>query len=168
MTTKDKHALIRELRAAVAREASVLTLAARSAHEAATHEESRPENDKDTRGLEAAYLAGAQAERARELERVENALAFMVLRSFTDGAPIALSALVEVELDGAHAHANARQWYFIAPVGGGMKASIDGVEVVVVTPQSPVGGALIGRVVGDVVTLRVKLGTREYEICSVQ
>ena len=158
----DKQSLIRELRAAIVREIEVLMSAARSAHEAATHEESRPENDKDTRGLEAAYLAGAQAARARELEKVENALAFLVLRAFAPGDAVALSALVHVELDGEH------PCYFIAPVGGGMKASVDGVEILVVTPQSPVGSALIGRLAGDVIELRVKQGLREYEIRAIR
>ena len=50
------------------REVEVLTAAARSTHEAATHEENKAENDKDTRAIEAGYLAGAQADRVRELQ----------------------------------------------------------------------------------------------------
>ncbi len=158
----DKQALVRELRAIIAREIEVLTSAAKSAHAQATHEESKPENDKDTRGLEAAYLAGAQAERSRELEKVENLLAFLALRKFAEGDPIALSAVVALSLDGAEQH------YFISPVGGGMRASVDGVEVQVVTPQSPIGQALLGRTVGEIVELKVKQGRREYEVRDVQ
>ncbi len=158
----DKQALVRELRATVATEVESLMRAARSAHEQATHEESRPENDKDTRGLEAAYLAGAQANRSRELEKVENALAFLTLRAFGKADPIALSAVVELLRDGASQH------YFMSPVGGGMRANVGGVEIQVVTPPSPIGQALIGKTVGEVVELRVKQGLREYEICAVQ
>jgi transcription elongation GreA/GreB family factor len=157
----DKRALIHALHAELRREIGVLSSAAKDAREYAAHEEAKPENDKDTRGLEAAYLAGAQAERVRELEKVVNALEFLVLRDFKDGDAIALSAIVELDLDGALSH------YFFAPVGGGMRATIDGVDVQVVTPQSPMGQALVGKTVGDVVELRVKQGRREYEVVGV-
>ena len=160
--TIDKQALVRELRAAVAREIAVITLAARSAHAQATHEESRPENDKDTRALEASYLAGAQAERSRELEKVENALGFLTLRSFGEDDPIALTAIIELSIDSASQH------YFISPVGGGMRVKVAGVDVQVVTPQSPVGQALLGRTAGDVVDVKVRQGRRQYEILAVQ
>lgn len=42
---------------------------ARTAHAEATHEESRPEDKYDTRGLEAAYLASGQAKQAAEAKR---------------------------------------------------------------------------------------------------
>ena len=42
--------------------------AARNTLQAATHEESKAENEYDTRGLEASYLAGAQSKRAAEIE----------------------------------------------------------------------------------------------------
>src|SRR5262245_9842536 len=96
----DKRDLIRQLGAELDREIEVLKRAARSAHEAATHEESRPENDKDTRAVEAAYLAGAQADRARDLERIKRELSFLPLRVFRQQDPIAAAALIEVDLDG--------------------------------------------------------------------
>jgi len=157
----DKRALIQALKDELRREIGVLSAAAKDAREAATHEEAKPENDKDTRGLEAAYLAGAQAERVRELEKVVNALEFLVLRDFKDGEAIALSAIVELDLDGALSH------YFLAPVGGGMRATIEGIDLQVVTPPSPMGQALVGKTVGDVVELRVKQGKREYEVVAV-
>src|SRR4051812_3963394 len=46
-----------------------LVSAARAAHEAATHAESKPEDQYDTRGLEASYLAAAQARRVEEIDR---------------------------------------------------------------------------------------------------
>src|SRR5215470_16624733 len=111
----DKRALILELRTSIAKECAVLTAAARDAREAATHEEAKPENDKDTRAIEAAYLAGAQADRVRELERTANALEFLVLRDFRDGEPIGLGAIVELD------HEGTRSLCFVAPAGGGMK-----------------------------------------------
>jgi transcription elongation GreA/GreB family factor len=156
-----KRDLIRQLQAELGREIVVLKQAALTAREAATHEESRPENDKDTRAVEAAYLAGAQADRARDLERAVNALEFLPLRPFGPADPIASGAVVEVDLEGERLH------YFIAPQGGGLHASFEGKRIVVITPQSPIGLALLGKTVGDVVEVKTKNGLREYEIVRV-
>ena len=154
----DKRSLIHELRAVISRESAVLAAAAKDARAAATHEEAKPENDKDTRAIEAAYLAGAQAERVRELDRVANSLEFLALRDFDDNDSVALTAIVTL------AHEGVRTYYFISPVAGGMRARMGDVEVQVITPQSPMGQALVGRTVGDVVDVR----KREYEIVSVR
>lgn len=157
----DKSALIRALTADIARTAAVIEHAAREAKEAATHEDAKPENDKDTRAVEAAYLAGAQADRARELARTKATLSALALKRFSPGDPVAASALVELDQDGVSS------WYFLAPEGGGMKAVIEGVTVTVLTPQSVLGRELLGRSEGDSfdVTLQGKL--RSYEILSV-
>src|SRR5687767_406927 len=64
----DKQALVTALLAKLEAELANMTKAANTAREAATHEEAKPENDKDTRALEASYLAAGQAERVRDLE----------------------------------------------------------------------------------------------------
>lgn len=111
----EKREIILALEAEIARESAIIAKAARDARDAATHEESKPENDKDTRGLELSYLAGAQAKRVTELEKVTNSLKFMVLRHFSKGDAIDLSALVEVERNGA------QLYYFVCSFGGGMR-----------------------------------------------
>jgi len=161
-TIVDKRDLVRRLKEELDREIEVLERAARSAHEAATHEESRPENDKDTRAVEAAYLAGAQADRARDLERTKRELSFLPLRAFREEDPIVAGALIEVELDGKRCH------YFLAPSGGGLRVEIEGVTVQVIPPPSPMGRALLGRTAGDVVELRAEGRTREGEILEVR
>ena len=162
MPRLDKRVLVRTLVADLEAEIAVLTAAARSAHEAATHEEAKPENDKDTRSVEAAYLAGAQAERVRDLERVASALSTLPLKEFGEADDIAVSAIVEVAVRGA------RQWCFLARDGGGRKARVGAVEIQVVTPVSPLGEALVHARQGDVVEVTTPAGVREYEICSVQ
>jgi hypothetical protein len=157
----NKGDLVKRLQAELEGQIAVLERAAQGAREAATHEENRPENDKDTRSVEAAYLAGAQADRVRDLARVVNALGFLTLRSFREDEPIAASALVEVDLDGKRFH------YFLAPQGGGLRATLDGVVVQVLTPQSPMGQALLGKTVGEVVEVRAEGRVREYEIVAV-
>ena len=157
----DKRALIAKLRDDLAGTIAVLRHAAQEAREAATHEEAKPENDKDTRAVEAAYLAGAQADRVRELERTSAALASLDLRSFGPADAISSAALVELDTDGA------THWYFLAPQGGGMRVTVGGVEVQVVTPQSALGRELLGKALGAVVELKLQQKVRSYEIVGV-
>ena len=161
MPAIDKRALIVALRDDIARTVAVLARAAHDAREAATHEENKPENDKDTRAVEAAYLAGAQADRARDLERTSAALGSLDLRRFADGDPISASALIEVE------HGGAAHWYFLAPQGGGLRVPQGGVEVQVITPQSALGRELLGKSAGDAFDARIGGKLRSYEILSV-
>ncbi len=151
----DKRALVRKLREELAREIAAMKDAQRLAREAATHEEAKPENDKDTRALEASYLARGQAERVRDMERADNALEFLVVRACEK---VTLGAIVELD------HEGARSVYFLAPVGGAIRAVVEGVTVQVVTPEAPMGRALVGKEAGDVVDVRGK----EYEIVLVQ
>jgi len=157
----DKRALIAGLREDLARTIAVLRHAAEETREAATHEEAKPENDKDTRAVEAAYLAGAQAERVRDLERTSASLASLDLRSFGASDPISSAALIELDADGA------THWYFLVPQGGGLRATVGGVEVQVITPQSALGRELLGKTLGDVVEVRLQQKLRSYEIIAV-
>lgn len=96
----------------------------------------KPENKYDTRGLEASYLAGAQAERAAELQRDLQVLANLPLRSFGPDDKVAATALVTIDRDGNKAR------YFMMPVGGGARLTSPAGPVTVVTPHSPIGLAL--------------------------
>ena len=119
--------------------------AARATHEAATHPESRPENDKDTRGVELSYLAAGQSARAMELQRAVSELRAIKLRSFDD-APIAVTALVRLRDEDSEVESH----YLLAPAsGGGPKLSYGGAPVAVVSPAAPLGKALVGRRTDD-------------------
>lgn len=136
--------------------------AARATYEAATHEESKPENEYDTRGLEASYLAGAQSQRVAEIEELIFVYKQVKPRAFADGQEIASTALVEIDLDGKHS------WVFIMPKGGGFSVSYSGKTIQIVSPSSPLGEALIGLAAGDVATVETGNQIREYEIISVE
>ncbi len=142
-------------------DAENLRAQANATREAATHEESRPENDKDTRGLEASYLARGQARRVEETEEAIAKLKFLPLLAYAEDDEVGLSALVTVEDD------SGTQRYFVSPVAGGAEATVDGVVVRVITPASPLGRALVGKTVGDSFELRVQRDVREYEIVSL-
>ena len=53
------------------------------------------------------------------------------------------------------------------PKGGGQTVVFEDQSVQVITPESPLGKSLIGRLVGDVVVLEAGQKKREYEIVSI-
>jgi transcription elongation GreA/GreB family factor len=125
----------------------------------ATHEEAKPENDKDTRALEQTYLARGQAMRAEAL-----AEEISLLRSLDLGQKakaVVAGALIALTDD------DGTRCLFYAPHGGGNEFEVDGVQVTVVTPVSALGRALLGREVGDEIELRVRGQQRFYEIEAV-
>lgn len=135
---------------------------ARLTREGATHEEAKPENDKDTRALEATYLARGQAKRVEELRTGASLLRAMELRAFRTGESAALSALVTVR-EGDTTHR-----YFLTTAGGGLELSADGQTVRVVTVTSPVGRALVGKETGEVVQVAAGAGLRELELVEIR
>jgi len=146
--------LIAQLEAALA--------TARAAHAAAiegsTHEEAKPENDKDTRGLEQSYLARGQAQRVAENEAAIGDVNALALREFGPKASIAMSALVTVDEDGTELVV------FLSPAGGG-NVLAGGVQVV--TPSSPLGRALLGKKVDDNVELQLPGKLRSFVVSAI-
>lgn len=147
--------------AALAAQAEAMRASARETREGATHAESRAENDKDTRGLESSYLARGQAMRVEDLEESATKLRFLPLRDLGAGDPIAIGAVVTLLIDDTSAT------YFLVPVEGGLKVSLGGTDVQLVTPAAPLGRALLDKHTGDEFVLRIAGREREYEIDAV-
>lgn len=139
-----KEALLQLIISTLAADLAVLSTAARAAHEGATHEECIPDNEYDTTALEASYIAQGQANRAQEIRGALESYRKLTLRSFEDDVPIRLTALVTLEDDDGN-----RRRLFLGPEAGGLKIADGADEVVVITPQSPLGRDLIGKVEGD-------------------
>lgn len=140
----------------------VLFTAAKTAHEAATHEENAPDNKYDTLSLEASYVAQGQANRAQEIKAALEVYKNLPLRHFDGDSPIRLGALVTLEAGVA-----GTRTVFIGPLEGGLKVEQAGIEVVVITPASPLGKGLIGKVVGDCAAVGVGDSVTEFEIVEV-
>jgi transcription elongation GreA/GreB family factor len=157
----DKREILKLLRERVNADLAVMNAAQRTVVEGATHEENKPENDKDTRALEQSYLARGQAQRVVELQGELNQLKALEPRTFTAETAIALGALVAIDDGKESVH------YFIAPGGGGLRVTVEGVEVRVVTPQSPIARALLGKREGDDLELRTPQGVTECSIARV-
>lgn len=142
MMTKEQ--LLLQIQEMLAANLTVLSTAARTAHEAATHAECLPDNKYDTTALEASYIAQGQANRAQEIRGALESYRTLQLRHFDDDAPIRLTALVALEDDDG-----VRKELFLGPEAGGLKIADGAAEIVVITPQSPLGRALIGKQTGD-------------------
>ncbi len=158
-----KKALVAALIGQLDAELSNMRRAAKDAREAATHEEAKPENDKDTRALEASYLAGAQAARVRDLEQTVKGIGGMALLDLA-GKIVQASAVLTLEDEEGETTV-----FFYAPLGGGtsLTAAAFSSPVQVLTPQSPMGAAVLGKSKGDVIELRVKGKPRELTLVDV-
>lgn len=141
---------------------TVFSVAAKTAHEASIHEENVPDNKYDTLSLEASYVAQGQANRAQEIKRALHAYRTLALQHFEADAPIRLTALVTLEAEDGETRT-----VFIGPEEGGLKLTLDGEEILVITPGSPLGNDLIGKCVGDLVSIGIHRLKRDFEIVRV-
>lgn len=130
-------ALLTELRQELARRQD----AAREAAQGATDEESKAEDKYDTRATESSYLARGQAMQVEELSED-----LRILEGFNLPANCSVArpgALVEVDMSGDQLA------FFLLPRAGGLDTKIDGMEITVITPMSPIGEQIQGRFAGD-------------------
>ncbi len=158
----NKSQLVREILAALSDSLGLLEKAARASHAEATHESSKAESKYDTRGLEAAYLAGGQARQAGEILDSLKAYESLAVKDFAADEAANLTALVELEADGM------RSSYFIGPRNGGLEITMGRKEVTVITPQSPLGQNLMGKKAGARWTTRLGGSTVKYHVVSVR
>lgn len=122
--------------------------AADVAREAATDEEARADSKYDTQGLESSYLARGHAMMLEDLAEDFRRLKSFLLPVFDPADPIDLGALVDVEMDGEP------MWFMILPGGGGTDVVVDGREVTVLTPDTPLGEQLMSKTAGEAFLVR--------------
>lgn len=157
-----KRRILEYLRHQVAEELAAMENAQRGVQDAVTHEEARPENDKDTRALEQSYLARGQAKRVIELRDAKSALDALVPRDFGEDDPIATTALVRV------AFGDEEKWCFIVPTAvAGTVLELDGHRVSVLSVKAPLGRVLLGKRLGDDVDFETPTATKEGSIVAV-
>ncbi len=158
----DKLKLIEQIIKILEADVAGMKSAALGTYAAATGEESKPENKYDTFALEASYLAGAQAKRVVEIESSLKVYRTLEIKTFNDSSRIESTAIVEVDLEGKTTHV------FIVPAKGSLTLTFEGLPLQVITPQSPLGEALLGLRVGDVAKLDKGDRQLEYEIVSIR
>jgi transcription elongation GreA/GreB family factor len=161
MTKTDKVQLLEMVISQLQKDLGALIDAAKANLEAATNEESQPENEYDTRALEASYIAGAQSKRAQEIEESIALLKQVQVRSFAEDDSIAMTALIQVRDE------SGLSTFFLIPRGAGLFVEFEGQKIKILSAKSPLGSALVGQGAGDLIQYQAAKGFRECEIISV-
>ena len=149
-----KSTLVEQIISTLKAELRLLTQAALATHAEATDEENKAEDKYDTRGLEASYLAIGQSKQAEETALALQQFESLPVRDFTPGEPASLGALVVLE-------GRETSHYFLGPRAGGTEVRHGEHDVMVITPQSPLGRQLVGKLQGE--TLHLDLGGKRSD-----
>jgi len=158
----DKFLLQRQVLEQLAEDLLQVEQAARAAHETATHEENVAENKYDTLGLEAAYLATGQARRADAIRQAIAAWRQFRPRPYDESKGIQLGALVCL----VDSHQRQQQ-LFLGPDGGSMKLLSGAQLVQVISSETPLGRAMLGKCEGDEVSIGVAQVPQQFEVLRV-
>ena len=158
----NKRAILNKIIARLVGELDLYVRAAQFSRAEATHESNKAENKYDTRGLEASYLARGQSRQLAELEAAIVEFEKLGVKKFGAGDAIAVGALVELATNGESS------FYFIGPRAGGTEVIHDRQEILVITPQSPLGEQLVGKKDGDQPQLKFGGELRPAKIVSVE
>jgi transcription elongation GreA/GreB family factor len=153
---------VKRLRERLQADIRAITASQDDAQTGATHEEARQEDPKDTRAIEAAYLARGLAERAELMHDALARLTRLEIVDFGADDPVGVTALVGLEDD------DGESVYFVIPHAAGETVVIDDTTIRIVTPTSPLGQAIIGQYVDDVVDLDLPGGRRTATIAWVR
>ena len=145
------------------KELESITAAAKKTIATATNEEHQAKSKYETFSLESSYLARGQAKRVEELTDALERLRMLPLKKLNDTSPIQLSALVRLE-----ANAGERRTLFFGPAAGGEEIVVDGEEMIIVTSQSPLGQAVLGKTVGDTFDMKMGIDTQTFTVVSVE
>jgi transcription elongation GreA/GreB family factor len=154
--------LARQLEGSARAALSARNTAAEEAREGATPDEKR----EDARAAHQLATMGKQQQRRAQsaLMDADRLLQFKPV-ALPANATIAVGAVVEIE----DAETGEGRTFFLAPVGAGITLTGPGGDghLSVVTPMSPIGKAVLGRRVGDVVDVTVERDIHEWQITYV-
>jgi transcription elongation GreA/GreB family factor len=145
----DKQVLLEALQAQVKAKLDELRASYGASRDAVLSTPHVMKSKREVFGQESAYLANALALNIQEREHELKVL--RALRLPEAATRVSLGCVVGVGTEVGQAQA----FYFVLPVCGGMElaASTSGPTVHVMTPTAPVARALLGRSLGDEVTL---------------
>lgn len=162
----DKQNLLEQLR-------SQIRASAHGAHVAAVEaaQEAQSAMDPAARGLdsssavELAKMARGQNKRRERAMGELSALDTFNPRPLPETSPVRVGALVEIE----DCESGEGRTFFLAPAGAGATLTGPGGDghLTVVTPRSPIGRAVLGQEVGEVIDVTLKGEVREWEITWV-
>ena len=133
--------------------------AARRAHETATSEENIAENKYDTLALEAAYLAQGQSRRVLQCQADIDLCVSLPTR---ESATANIGALVVLMNE-----SNQTSYFLIAPIAGGTKLEWHQHTVLVITPHSPIGEALLNHQADDIINFSINKQSQQFQILQI-
>ena len=139
---------------------SVCEQAVKIARDTATHKDAMGSSRYETMGLEASYLAQGQGLRLLDLER--SLAYFSQLKLSENSNAIGLSSLIALRDEQGE-----EQLLWLGADAGGLKIYYGSTCITVVTPKSPLGAELIGKVEGDELEVSIAGIERCYEVCAV-
>jgi len=128
-----------------------------SAQAGAVHEESRQEGPKDTRAIEATYLARALAQRVELLREGIGAIEAVNLADLSERDRVRVGALIRLVASDPGPSA-VEGLYLLMPAGAGETFETGQGTVHVLTPGSPLGAALIGKQTDDEIEIALPGG----------
>lgn len=159
----NKEALIRLVMNELENELTHAINSANDAHAAAVDDESVAETQYDTLAIEAGYLAEGQSRRVQELQNAIHNYQSLPLVAFDQNKAISLAALVQLSQDKESKH-----WFFIGPAAGGFRCQLNNQHITVITPQSPMGKALMNKFEDDDIEVMLGQGALNDYIEKVQ
>lgn len=161
LSPPNKSAVRDRILAALQQEHALQLRAAQLSRDEAISEESRPENQYDMHSQEAAYLAEGQARLAAEIATNIELYSALALPAAGPDLTVVLGTLVAVESQ------SGVTWYFLGPRAGGLELQVEGINVLVLTPQSPFGRELLGKRPGDAVRPPGRASANDHRIAAV-
>lgn len=165
--TLNKQQLLDILLAEIEASLSIATRAANDAKDLATHEQSKPETQYDTVGLEASYLAHGQSQRVAELK-----LALLQWQKLTGAvinpdSPIEFGSLIQLTNNNEDSCKTSCSWFLLGPAMGGLKLTQNGHLITVITDSSPLGKHIMGKYLDDEISLSLQGKNKLYEIVGI-
>jgi len=136
--------------------------AAKNTAAMATDEEHKADSKYDTFSLESSYLAHGQAMRVQELTEALERMRVLPLHELKEGSPVVLGTLVRLEDDEGD-----KRTLFFGPAGGGEEVLVDGEDIILITKQSPLGQAVLGKTVGEQFDIKMGLDPQTFTVVSV-
>lgn len=161
----DKNILIEQLIVIFNKKLETLINAANIAKEAATNEESKAENKYDTRGLEASYLAGAQAKMALDLKEQLAKLKKVKIRTLDSIEISSIFSIIDLnETISSPSSDLGLKNFILLPVGGGEQLTYKNSFIRVISLDAPLANLLYKKKLGDIVEFKSGNKFREYEV----
>lgn len=155
MINTNKKKLLETLLSTLTASLNTATKAANTAKELATHEQSKPETQYDTVGLEASYLAHGQSQRVAELTTAITDWQSLAALEVSSSDPISAGMLVQLTDEDDN-----QQLLLLGNYGGGIKLKQNNISITVITTSSPIGKAIINKHIDDEFIHPVR--TQEY------